>query len=101
MLLNQHVLVIPGGADVPAFVLSGGNVKEPPKPADTPPADETPVPGSTTLEQLRNRYLETLEVGSVEVNTLDTIRTHLAHFVRTLARVYRVQKNRSLTLTSI
>jgi integrase len=98
MLLQQQVLRIPDGSDVQAFILSGGQVEEPTKPAEPSPAADPPVPHSTTLDRLRTRYLETLTVGSVEPNTLDTIRTHLAHFVRTLGAGFPLP---SLTLAKL
>src|SRR5205823_811540 len=68
MLLRQHVLHIPEGADVLEFVLSGGQVQELPKrptidhAADSPPATpSTP----TTLWQFQMQYTATLEVGSI------------------------------------
>ena len=55
MLLQQRVLHLPEGADVLEFVLSGGQVQEPPKfPAEPPQANSPPATpvAPTTLGQL-------------------------------------------------
>jgi integrase len=85
MLLKQHVLRIPVGADVLEFVLSGGQVQEPSRElSEVPAAGDSPSATPITLQQLQTHYVATLEIGSVEANSLDTVRMHLRHFVRTL-----------------
>jgi hypothetical protein len=55
MLIEQRALQIPEGADVGAFILSGGQVAKPliAEPPDEEPAKLQPV----TLEQLRDKYV--------------------------------------------
>jgi hypothetical protein len=85
MLLEQRVLHVPDGADVLDFVLGGGQVQNPPARAPEMPAGGDPRPKThVTFQELQTRYTATLEVGSVEANTLETVRMHLRHFVRSL-----------------
>jgi hypothetical protein len=48
MLIGQKVLHVPDGADVVAFVKNGGKVEE-----------ARPASASLTLEQLKQKYLDT------------------------------------------
>src|SRR4051794_152018 len=66
MHLEQGVLTLPEGADLVTFVLSGGRTNEKPKP-----------PLVRTLAELRDRYVQALGLGSVEANSLDTVKLHL------------------------
>jgi integrase len=72
MLLQQGVLIVPEGADLATFVLSGGKLAERPKP---PPA--------IRLGELSDRYLGVHGNGAMEENSLETVATHLRHFLTT------------------
>jgi integrase len=80
MLLKQGVLDVPEGGDLVAFVLSGGKRSGKPKP-----------PAVRTLGELRDRYLAAHELGAMEENSLDTVKMHLRHIVRTLGASFRLQ----------
>ena len=81
MLIEQRALQIPDGADVGSFILSGGQVA---KPLAEEPVSEPAKIKSVTLEQLRDKYVETMSIGAIEKNSLETVEMHLRHFVRTL-----------------
>ncbi len=74
MLLDQSALRIPAGADVVEFVKNGGKVEEP----------AAPPPEPLSFKRLTDAYLAAHGVGSIEANSRDTIRMHLAHFTATL-----------------
>jgi integrase len=78
MRLRQRLLVLPEGADIVSFLRHDGN------PPDTGPALPTAPRQAITLGTLRDRYLATHGNGTIEANSLDTCRLHLAHFCRAL-----------------
>lgn len=80
MLIEQGVLDVPEGTDFVAFVISGGRRAEKPQP---PPA--------RSLGDLRQRYIQALSSGAIEQNSLDTLRMHLGHFVKTLGANFPIQ----------
>jgi integrase len=80
MLLQQGALALPPGADLVTFVLSGGRVEEKPKP-----------PPIRTLSELKDRYLQAVGLGAMEANSLDTVRMHLGHFVKSLGANFPIQ----------
>lgn len=91
MLLEQRVLHLPQDADVVSFVLSGGQeVKR--------PEIESNADKPITLHELREKYVETLSVGAVEDNSLDTIKMHLRHICGSLGEGFSLQK---LTLSHL
>ena len=45
-----------------------------------------------TLGALKKQYLESLFIGAVEANSLDTVAVHLRHFVRTLTVDFRIRR---------
>jgi len=85
MLIDQKVITVPQGADLIAFIKAGGRI-------DAPVA---PPPERLTLLALQKAYLEALSVGSMEANSLDTVKMHLRHFVATLGERFAI---RELTL---
>jgi hypothetical protein len=88
MLLEHGALHIPDGADVVQFVKNGGRVVE----------EQKPPPAPLTLGQLKDKYLETSGQGSMEANSLATVRMHLGHFEATLGQRFAV---RGLTLADL
>lgn len=84
MLLEQEALQIPEGADVPAFILSGGR-------AVRPTSKNGHGNGVVTLEELRDRYIETMSIGTVEENTLETLKMHLRHVLKTIGTQFPLQ----------
>ncbi len=89
MRIEQKFLAVPTGADIVAFVRSGGQVKEP---------EDLVERTEITLGQLRDRYLATHENGSLEKSSLDGIRLHFKHLVETLGELHPI---RSLSLTDL
>jgi integrase len=81
-LLQQRVLVLPEGADLVTFVLSGGKQAEKPKPPPKP----------LTLGELRDLYVAAHSLGAMEANSLQTVRMHLNHVVTTLGAQFAVAK---------
>ncbi len=82
---NRELPPPPPEADVPTFLLSGGN----------PVADTKPGIPSLTLEGLRDRYLQTHAIGALEPKTLVMIEIHFRHLIRHFG-----EKRSVLTLTS-
>ena len=91
MLLEQEALQIPEDADIASFVMSGGRAV---KPAERDHVADEP----TTLEKLRDRYVETMSIGAIEKNTLDTVKMHLRHISGTLGVKFPLQ---SLTMNHL
>ena len=87
MLIGQRALHVPDGADVVAFVKNGGKVE-----------DARPAPAPLTLEQLKQKYLDTHGQGAMEANSLATVRMHLGHFESTLGARFAI---RGLTLADL
>jgi hypothetical protein len=71
--IHQRLLLIPDGADVKEFILTGGQSVCVPTVQVAAPADTPPPPAPLTLAQLKDRYLSTLSIGSVEQNSLATV----------------------------
>lgn len=82
MLLGQGILNCPEDGDLIAFVRSGGKAISAPK----------PVSELATLGKLREAYLESRSNGSVEENTLTTIKIHLKHLVATFGERFALAK---------
>lgn len=70
-LLERGRLELPASGDIMTFLLSDGKLSESPR---------TNVKRPLTLGDVVTRYLSALGNGSVEANSLDTIRLHLEHF---------------------
>lgn len=79
-LLQRGVLTLPPGVDLVTFVLSGGRCEEKPKP-----------PPIRTLSELKDRYLQAVGQGSMEANSLDTVKMHLGHFAKSLGAHFPIQ----------
>src|SRR5262245_56552304 len=75
MLLEQEALQIPDGADIVSFILSGGRAV---KSLESNDHSKEPL----TLEQLKEKYIETLSIGAVEQSSLKTMQMHLRHFIK-------------------
>jgi integrase len=78
MRLRQRLLVLSEGADIVSFLRHDGN------PPDTGPTLPAAPRAAITLGTLRDRYLATHGNGTIEANSLDTCKLHLAHFCRAL-----------------
>jgi hypothetical protein len=89
MRVEQNLLPFPEGADVVEFVKHDGRLPE--KKAAAPPAP-------LNLTQLMEKYLEAYRIGSMESDSLDTVRMHLRHFERTLGGRFAI---RNLTLADL
>jgi integrase len=86
-LLERGRLTVPDGVPLEDFVAAGG---------------KAPVlavrPETTTARQLFDHYLATHANGTVESSSLETARTHIRQFTRTVGERFRVQ---SLTLLKL
>ena len=82
MLLGQGILRVPDGADVVAFVRSGGKADDP----------ASPAPAAVTFATLRERYLATHRGGAMEANSLATVEMHLKHIGETLGDRFPVRQ---------
>jgi integrase len=78
-LLEQGVLDLPRGADLPLFLLSGGKLTAKPE-----------VHAVLTLGRLVELYLGA-HVGAREANTIYTARIHANHLKRTLGEDFSIQ----------
>jgi integrase len=76
MRLKQQLVHLPAGTDIVTFVQFDG----------TPPPNATPLPDQprkpSTLAHLKDKYLATLGNGTIEANSLYTLRIHLKHACR-------------------
>jgi integrase len=80
--VEEQRIRIPPGLDVVAFLRQRLAVAE-------RESDDTPEPipqprNGTTLGILRDRYIETHRNGTIEANSLDTIRLHFSNFCRSV-----------------
>jgi integrase len=82
-LLERGRIELPLGADIGTFLMSDGKLTG--KPSAAPP------PRPLTLGELRDFYLGIHSDGAMEANSLDTVRMHLGHFVRTLGESFPVE----------
>jgi hypothetical protein len=81
-LLERGRIELPVGADIGTFLMSDGKLTG--KPSAAPP------PRPLTLGELRDFYIAVHSNGAMEANSLDTVRMHLGHFVRTLGESFSV-----------
>jgi integrase len=82
MRLKQKLILLPTGIDIVTFVEHDG----------TPPANTIALPESprraVALSVLKDRYLATLGNGTIEANSLYTLRIHLNHARRILGDAF-------------
>ena len=71
---SKSLLKVPHGIDIVQFVKNDGVVEESPEPAVVP----------VSFADFRGRYLATHGNGSMESNSLGTVRIHLSHIGETL-----------------
>lgn len=80
--LKQGLIELPSGCDIVTFLQHDGK----------PPQSRTGSSDSSneqiTLSSLRDRYLETRSNGTLEANTLATIRLHFGHLVRLIGESF-------------
>ncbi len=79
-LIDDGDVAIPDGADLATFVVSDGKV------------DRPVVVQAMTLRELLASYESSLKVGSLESNTIDTIKLHLKHIVRIVGSKLRADR---------
>ncbi len=82
-LIERGRMEIPAGADLATFLLSDGKLSQPPK--------VVPAPKPLTLGELRDQYVQVHSLGTLEANSLQTLKMHLGHFVHTLGASFQVQ----------
>lgn len=73
MRLKQGLITIPTGCDIVSFIMHDG------KPPEGQPATSNEASKKGTLSSLRDQYIAAISGGSVEENTLYTIRIHFSH----------------------
>src|SRR5205823_5891674 len=77
---EQGLLELSEETDVVSFVLSDGKRQE-----------KTKVSRLLTLEDFFKQYKEKLPPGSMEANSLETVKLHMSHFLRHLGKRFVVQ----------
>src|SRR5581483_7163607 len=82
MRLKQRLVQLPAGTDIVSFLQFDGS-----PPAAVPTLPEAPRK-AVTLAHLRDKYLATLGNGTVETNSLATIRIHINHACRELGEAF-------------
>jgi integrase len=80
-LLELGDLVMPDGSDVMTFLLSDGKLTQP-----------TRITAGLSLAALCDQYLVALSPGSIEENTLKTMKVHLRHLRAALGNGFAVQQ---------
>lgn len=80
--LERGKLAIPEGADVLAFIISGGKVATKPNPVVSNVFQAEDVPA--TIGGIFETYRATLTPGSKEANSMETEAVHARHFKRVL-----------------
>src|SRR5262249_43980256 len=88
--IKQKLIRVPPGVAITDFVLAGGQV--------TPVEEAAAPPEPASFADFKKKYLETHNIGSMEDNSLRTVRTHLAHFERTFGERFPLQQ---LTLADL
>lgn len=80
-LIQQGDLVLPEGADLLTFLLTDGKRVQP-----------VTVSAAITLDELCTRYLDEMPAGTMEANSVYTIRIHLAHVRKILGDGFNVER---------
>lgn len=75
MRLKQNLLELPGGMAITDFVLRDGK-----------PITAATKSAATTFDQLKAAYIAARSNGSLEENTLATVKLHLSHLEKTLGK---------------
>ncbi|MFL5328604.1 MAG: tyrosine-type recombinase/integrase [Gemmataceae bacterium] len=91
MRLKQRLIHLPPDTDIVEFVRFDGDPPETPKLPDSPRR-------IVTLGALRDRYVATLGNGTVEANSLATVRLHLKHFLTALGEARPIDEIKLATL---
>jgi hypothetical protein len=84
VLLERGRLELPEGGDILTFLLSDGKLSGVPAP------EPTLRPAPPTLQEISGKYLATLGNGTIESNSLATVRLHLNHFLRKLGETFQL-----------
>ncbi|HQU47287.1 MAG TPA: hypothetical protein PK867_31075, partial [Pirellulales bacterium] len=79
-LIEQGDLAVPERADLLTFLLSDGKLLQP-----------VAVSIAITLQELCRRYLDEMPAGTMEANTVYTIKIHLAHLRKILGDTFHVE----------
>lgn len=80
-LIEQGDLILPPDADLMTFLLSDGKLTRP-----------VEIAVGLSLGELCQQYLDQLPLGSLEANTVYTLKIHLKHLRRVLADRFRVDR---------
>jgi integrase len=94
--IEEQRIRIPAGVEIVSFIrqrLAGLNREDDATPEPTPRARN-----QTTLGTLRDRYVSTHSNGTIEANSLDTVRLHFAHFCRSLGEGFPLSELSLLSL---
>jgi len=92
--IKQGLLILPKGISLEEFILSDGRPQPRPPAEDGNQQPEEPV----RFSNFKEKYLEARSGGSMEANSLATVRMHLSHFERTLGKDFDLRK---LTLADL
>src|SRR4051794_4181077 len=82
--IKQKLIRVPAGVSITDFILAGGQVT---------PVEEAAAPlEPASFGDFKQRYLDTHNIGSMEDNSLGTVRMHLTHFERTFGEKFPLQQ---------
>ncbi len=87
--IKQKLIRVPAGVSITEFILRDGNVAEP---------QVIAAPEPVLLKAFTDDYLAAHGIGSIEPNSLATVRMHLGHFIATLGERFPLQE---LTLADL
>jgi integrase len=88
--IKQQLLAVPVGVPIEEFMLKDGQVKA--------PEEAVAAPEPITFARFREKYLETHSNGTMEANSLITVKMHLKHVEPTLGERFPLQQ---LTLADL
>jgi hypothetical protein len=77
--IEQNLLELPPGAEIVTFVMSDGKETE-----------KQSVQKAVTLQELIDQYISACSIGSMEDNSLATVKLHLRHFVQTFGKEFAI-----------
>ncbi len=87
--IKQKLIRVPPGVSITEFIIRDGNVTEP---------EVAAAPEPVLLKSFTDDYLAAHAIGSIEPNSLATVRMHLGHFTVTLGDRFPLQE---LTLADL
>jgi integrase len=95
--VEEKRVKVPAGLDITAFVRQRLATLDR-ETDDTPEPPPPPPRNQTTLGTLRDRYISTHANGTIEANSLDTVRLHFSHLCRFLGEGFPLRELSPLRL---